>query len=110
MKFHLIKFFVGMAVGLLVVMQLRATDFTTGTPANPGVDWTTVEAGWSSGAGATAGYTYEVLSGGLVRSPRSQPTSTVTFPGDSLQIDAGSALRFKTSDQGATTTYIFNNG
>jgi len=42
MKFHSIKFFVGMAVGLLVVMQLRATDFTTSTPANPGVDWTTV--------------------------------------------------------------------
>jgi len=42
--------------------------------------------------------------------PEAKPTSTVTFPGDSLQIDAGSALRFKTSDQGATTTYIFNNG
>jgi len=98
-----------LAAVLLSAAQLPAALYTTSTNAGAGDDWTTIAAGWTSGAGATAGNDYESLSGALVRSPRSSGP-TVTFPGNSLKIDTGSAMRFKTGDVGTTTTFVFNNG
>lgn len=111
MKYN-IKSLIAIVLGLVATGHCLGQNYTTTTAAGAGNDWNTVAAGWSSGAGASAnpGATYQALSGALVRSPRSQPISTVTFPGLSLQIDYGAALRFKTSDIGTTTTYVFGGG
>jgi hypothetical protein len=109
MKTQTLKLTTLLVAGTMSALPLHADLFTTITAATAGNDWSTVGAGWSSGAGATAGNDYEALSGALVRSPRNSGP-TVAFPGNSLQIDAGAAMRFKTGDIGTTTTFVFNDG
>ena len=82
-------------VGLLLAATSPANNFTTSVfqPYTwPPLTWN--EAIWQPGpAVPTAGNSYEVLAGGLIRNP---PAAGVqTFPGDSLTLDAGAGLRTK---------------
>jgi hypothetical protein len=72
--------------------------------------WTNLVTGGSL-VSPTAGNSYEVLSGALIRpaTTNSTPTSPIIFPGDSLQLDAGSSIRLKSSGGGATGYFVFND-
>ncbi len=101
-----------------------AASFTTTVHATSGNDWTTVGAGWSSGAGATAGNTYEAKTSAgttVVRSPAA--TGAFNFPGDQLILDGvgdtvlanstvtitGGTSTVLQLKGGGTSTYNFNS-
>ena len=67
---------------LSLVLQSHAAHFTTTVAQAIGSSWN--DAIWQPGPTVpTAGNTYEVLNGGLVRNPA---VTSSTFPGDSLQL------------------------
>ena len=88
---------------LSLVLRSHAANFTT-TVAQPiGSSWN--DTIWQPGPTVpTAGNTYEVLNGGLVRNPA---IISSTFPGDSLQLDTNTILRMKPPQDGTTTTVRF---
>ena len=82
-------------VSLLWATASLADNFTTSVYqpyTQPPLTWN--EAIWEPGpAVPTAGNTYEVLNGGLIRNP---PAAGVqTFPGDSLTLDLGASIKAK---------------
>jgi hypothetical protein len=86
--------------------QGLATNITTSVSEASGQNWTTGSY-WSSGLAPGAGNLYEALSGATLRPPQtaSSAGSPLVFGGDSLQIDAGANIRFKSS--GAPTAGFF---
>ena len=91
----------------LIVITARGgwcANFVTSIAQTGTQDWTLTI--WNPGpTSPTAGNTYEVLNGGLVRNPIA--TSSSTFPGDALILDAGSTLRVKPPSPGTTTIVNF---
>ncbi|HEX7653907.1 MAG TPA: hypothetical protein VF607_10395, partial [Verrucomicrobiae bacterium] len=73
---------------------LLAANFTTATVQSSGNNPNWNSAIWNPGATTpAAGNSYEALSGALLRSPYS--ANPQPFNGDSLQLDAGAAIRLK---------------
>jgi hypothetical protein len=88
---------------LSLVLQSHAAHFTTTVAQAIGSSWN--DAIWQPGPTVpTAGNTYEVLNGGLVRNPA---VTSSTFPGDSLQLDTNTILRMKPPQDGTMTTVRF---
>ena len=72
-------------------------NYTTTTHATTGNDWTTTAAGWSSGAGAASGATYEALTSSGTTVVRTPVNSSSTFPGDQLTIDGNGDININNS-------------
>src|SRR5688572_10945754 len=85
----------------LIGTSMQAANFTTAVQQGTSAHW--AQGIWQPGAVTpTAGNTYQAIAGGnptRLRNPASGSGDSVigvkTFPGDSLQLDAGSEIRAK---------------
>ncbi|HUI07684.1 MAG TPA: fibronectin type III domain-containing protein [Verrucomicrobiae bacterium] len=96
-------------ISLLLASVGVADNFTTKVSqpcTQPPLTWNAVI--WQPGPVApTAGNTYEVLGGGLIRNPPA--VGVQTFPGDSLTLDSGAAMKAK-GPSGTTLNFPGVNG
>lgn len=96
--------FWAITAALLPALELRAANFTTTAVQTAGSSPNWNSGIWTPGSVApTAGNSYEAQDGALLRSPYS--ANPQPFNGDSLQLDAGAAIRLKAF--GTTSTYTF---